>query len=236
MDEPGWLTSPDPDLMLDFIQAKASDRKLRLFACACCRHVWHLIPPYHRRTVEVAERYADGLATREELTRSYQITADTPEDHEGDFDPAAEGDDYDPFVVPQPSNATTACADSSALEAARDTGYWCASLAAWTRPEAVFETEREAQATILRDLIGNPFRPVQRDLRWLTPTAVALAEGIYTDQALDRLPILADALQDAGCEDAELLNHCRSGGPHVRGCWVVDLVLGKEQIAVGSPV
>ena len=152
MDEPGWLTSPDPDLMLDFILAKAGDRKLRLFACACCRHVWHLIPPYHRRTVEVAERYADGLATREELTRSYQITADTPEDHEGDFDPAAEGDDYDPFVVPQPSNATTACADSSALEAARDTSYWCASLAAWTRPKAVFETEREAQAAILRQL------------------------------------------------------------------------------------
>jgi len=68
---------------------------------------------------------------------------------------------------------------------------------------------------------------VAADPAWLTPTVASLARGIYTDRAFDRLPILADALQDAGCDSADILGHCRGPGPHVRGCWVVDLVLGK---------
>jgi hypothetical protein len=74
---------------------------------------------------------------------------------------------------------------------------------------------------------GNPVCPMAVDPAWLTSTVVSLAQGIYDDRAFDRLPILADALQDAGCEDPDVLGHCRSDGPHVRGCWVVDLVLGK---------
>jgi hypothetical protein len=81
---------------------------------------------------------------------------------------------------------------------------------------------------LLRDVFGNPFRPVSVDPRWLTSTVVTLAEGIYQERAFDRLPILADALQDAGCEDTELLGHCRGPGPHARGCWVVDLLTGRE--------
>jgi hypothetical protein len=83
------------------------------------------------------------------------------------------------------------------------------------------------QPSLLRDIFGNPFRPVAPEPSWRTSTVVALAEGIYTDRAFDRLPILADALQDAGCDNADVLDHCRGSGPHVRGCWVVDLVLGK---------
>jgi hypothetical protein len=82
-------------------------------------------------------------------------------------------------------------------------------------------------AQILRDIFGNPFHPVTADPSWFTPTVLTLAEGIYADRAFDRLPIQADALQDAGCEDADILTHCRGPGPHARGCWVVDLVLGK---------
>jgi hypothetical protein len=66
------------------------------------------------------------------------------------------------------------------------------------------------------------------DPNWLTSTVVSLVQAIYDDRAFDRLPILSDALQDAGCENEDILNHCRSGGTHVRGCWVVDLLLGKE--------
>ena len=66
------------------------------------------------------------------------------------------------------------------------------------------------------------------DPSWLTSTVIALAEGIYSDRAFDRLPILADALEDAGCDHADILAHCRGDGPHARGCWVVDLILGKE--------
>jgi hypothetical protein len=89
-------------------------------------------------------------------------------------------------------------------------------------------SERAAQADLVRDIFGNPFRPVTVNPSWLTSTVVALAQGIYADRAFDRLPILADALQDAGCENEDVLNHCRSAGPHCRGCWVVDLLLGKS--------
>jgi hypothetical protein len=81
---------------------------------------------------------------------------------------------------------------------------------------------------ILRDIFGNPFRPVSAEPSWLTSTVLQLAGGIYAGRAFDRLPILADALQDAGCDTTDILAHCRGPGPHVRGCWVVDLVLGKR--------
>jgi hypothetical protein len=84
-----------------------------------------------------------------------------------------------------------------------------------------------AYAGVARCVFGNPFRPAVLDPSWLTPTVVALAEGIGADRAFDRLPILADALEDAGCADRAVLDHCRSPGPHVRGCWALDLLLGK---------
>jgi hypothetical protein len=81
---------------------------------------------------------------------------------------------------------------------------------------------------VLREVVGNPFRPVAFDPRWLTADVVGLARGIYDHRAFDRLPLLADALMDAGCDNDDVLSHCRSGGSHVRGCWVVDLALGKN--------
>ena len=81
---------------------------------------------------------------------------------------------------------------------------------------------------LLRECVGNPFRPVTLDPTWLTSTVVALAEGIYQDRAFDRMPILADAIQDAGCDNDDILTPCRDAArTHVRGCWVVDLVLGR---------
>ena len=85
--------------------------------------------------------------------------------------------------------------------------------------EGVFET--------LHCVVGNPFRPVTFDPLWRSETAVALASAIYADRAFDRLPILADALEEAGCDLPDVLAHCRGPGPHARGCWVVDGVLGK---------
>ena len=89
--------------------------------------------------------------------------------------------------------------------------------------------EHYAQATIARDIFGNPFRPATFDPAWLTSTVVALARGMYESRDFGAMPILADALQDAGCDSDEVLNHCRDAiQVHVRGCWVVDLVLGKD--------
>lgn len=97
-----------------------------------------------------------------------------------------------------------------------------------TTPLARRQEEWGKQVGFIRCICGNPFRPVTADPTWLTSAVVALAEGIYADRAFDRMPILADALEGAGCEDADVLSHCRSDGLHVRGCWVVDLLLGKE--------
>jgi hypothetical protein len=96
-------------------------------------------------------------------------------------------------------------------------------------PEAtpgVRASEEAAQCGLIRDLF-NPFRAVTFDPHWLTSTTVALADTIYAERALDQLPILADALEDVGCDCANLLAHLRSDGPHVRGCWALDLMLGK---------
>jgi hypothetical protein len=114
----------------------------------------------------------------------------------------------------------------------------------WEEPsfQDAKRAHERALCVLIRDIFGNPFRPVAVAPEWLSPTAVALARGIYDEKAFDRLPILADALQDAGCEDERLLGHCRTNGrgdggepaggsprsmPHVRGCWAVDLVLGR---------
>jgi hypothetical protein len=87
---------------------------------------------------------------------------------------------------------------------------------------------KKGQNRCLESNRGNPFRPVAVDPSWLTPTAVALAGAISAERALDRMPVLADALEEAGCDHPDVLAHCRSDGPHVRGCWVVDMVLGKS--------
>ena len=79
----------------------------------------------------------------------------------------------------------------------------------------------------MRDIVGNPFRRVTIDPRWLTPEVITLAGRIYEGAAFDDLSILADALEAEGCGDGDLLAHCRSESEHVRGCWVVDLILGK---------
>ena len=88
--------------------------------------------------------------------------------------------------------------------------------------------EKEKQAFLLRDIFGNRFRPITFNPSWLTPTVIHLAQSIYGDRAFDQMPRLADALEEAGCTNADILSHCRSEGPHVRGCWVVDLILGKQ--------
>jgi hypothetical protein len=92
----------------------------------------------------------------------------------------------------------------------------------------VIATETKGQIDLLRDIFDNPFRPLTFDSDWRTSTAVALAQQMYDSRDYSPMPILADALQDAGCDSSDILDHCRGPGPHVRGCWVVDLVLGKS--------
>src|SRR5262249_11701093 len=122
--------------------------------------------------------------------------------------------------------------------AARHTAWRASHSAAWCVAELgvpiwvnwwVYRTVAgdAAGVALLRDVFGNFFRPREVDPLWLTSTVVSLANSIYTERAFDFLPILADALEEAGCTDEHILGHCRSPGPHARGCWPVDLLLGK---------
>ena len=115
----------------------------------------------------------------------------------------------------------------------------CAAEAtAWVKvgtPEAISGPEEMAQVELLHEIIGNPFQSVSVDPRWLMPTVGDLAATVYEMRALpsgeldpDRLAVLSDALEEAGCDDADILEHLRSAGPHVRGCWALDLILGKQ--------
>jgi hypothetical protein len=90
----------------------------------------------------------------------------------------------------------------------------------------VDEVEAAQQQVLLRDIFGNPFRPAPFSPSWRTDTAVSLAKQMYDARDFGAMPIMADALQDAGCDSDDVLSHCRGEGPHVRGCWVVDGVLG----------
>jgi hypothetical protein len=122
--------------------------------------------------------------------------------------------------------ALTAALPSNSFTLVFQTRDWWSAVKA---ARAVGEGEKEAvQCELVRDIFGNPFRRVVFSSEWRTDTVVSLAKQMYDSRDFGAMPILADALQDAGCDSDDILSHCRGDGPHVRGCWVVDLVLGKE--------
>jgi hypothetical protein len=90
------------------------------------------------------------------------------------------------------------------------------------------KAQRQWEALFVRDIFGNPFCTVTLEPAWLTPSVTALAQGVYEERAFDRLSVIADALEEAGCTDADFLDHLRGPGPHTRGCWPLDLLLGKS--------
>jgi hypothetical protein len=123
---------------------------------------------------------------------------------------------------------------AAAQDAFRGSDYYCYEEYLLEEDETsptysgpIYVAESAAHCDIIRDIFGNPFHPVAADPAWLTATVVALAEAIYAERAFERLPILADALEDAGCSEA-FLSHLRGPGPHARGCYVLDVLLAKK--------
>jgi hypothetical protein len=229
MTEAEWFVCTDPEAMLESLRGKARDRKLRLFAVACCRRIWHLlIDDRSKKAVLVAEQTAD------QRSRSEEIAA----------------------AIAEARAAFRACEHLAARHAdAAGAAHWLtmwfegtvdipirvalttANAAGYSDDGSGFafqkdvEVEYPHQCSLLREILGNPFQTVSVEpscLTWNDSAVVKIAELIYDDRAFDRLPILADALEDAGCDNADILAHCRGPGPHVRGCWVVDLLLGKQ--------
>lgn len=223
MTEAEWMGCTDPTPMLEFLRGKASDRKLRLFAVACCFEVWYLMRDKRsKKAATVSERYADGLIALPRMA----VVREAARRAIAEWVSAEEGTVGRRFPEEVAHAATLADADQAAVRAADI----AARLSEAEAREIGCESRKQSQAILLRDIFGNPFRPVTLDTAWLRSNdAVAkLAQAIYDNRRFQDLPVLADALEEAGCHDADILTHCRHPGPHVRGCWVIDLLLGKE--------
>jgi hypothetical protein len=228
MTEGEWLTGSDPQQMLAHLSGKGLDRKLRLFACACVRAVWEQVEdPCCRLAVDSAERFADGEATWKELRAAYDVAWDATRRFRGARTPA--------------EIAARDTASINFFAAARDASQQVvhtiplpedSSNEGFSRSGERIGIMQHYQSTILRDLIGNPFRPPPfLDPAWPYRnggTVRRLAQAIYTSRSFADLPILADALEEAGCQEPLVLAHCRGSGPHFRGCWVLDALLARE--------
>lgn len=216
-----WQACPDPLPMLEFLKGKASKRKLRLFAVACCRQGWRrLANSYLRVAVETAEEYADNRASLEELTKARAVAWSVNQSRQSHAMVAARA------TVREAAWAAAREAQQEMIQQ-----VWENVERNWTTAPQEKKAAQQRQADALRCIFGNPYCPRAANpdwLRWNDATVVRLAETIYEERSFDCLPILADALEESGCTDTDVLNHCRQTGEHVRGCWVVDLILGKE--------
>ncbi len=239
MDEASWLASTDPTAMLTFLRTggQATPRKLRLFGCACCRRIWHLLEERAKAGVSSIEQFTDGLLGQQEFESAgrwvgNELTSQVLAMRGGVVICATTAvvRFFIPDITEVPDLLMGTVAD----------GAWFASSAAGVgnanQPDAL---EQQAQAKLLRDIFGTPFRPLPPInlslLTWNGGLIRTLAQAAYDDRLLPsgqldpaRLGVLADALTDAGCTDAELLEHLRGEGPHLRGCYAVDCILGKS--------
>jgi hypothetical protein len=196
-------------------------RRRRLYLCAWCRRIWDLLTdPRSRRAVEVAELFADGQASDGELAAAHS-------------DACLAAEDVRAKVVHRPGfvNELPHKRYLAARSAARASASQITAGGSLVTPLVFLShisSDDRKLAGLVRDVFGD--RPVTVEPTWLTwnhGTVPAIARHVYDDRAYHDLPILADALEDAGCTNADLLEHCRGPGPHVRGCWAVDLLLGK---------
>ena len=247
MTETEWLTCTNPEPMLLFLRRKASDRKVRLFAVACCWRVWSSLEHEEfQDAVLKAESFADGFVDRDELGQAYKkahtifVTLDGkdngpgaaltasgfPSPRKSIFERIADAlddpwweDEFDKGDPLAPALVTARHAARAAADLKGEKG---------TLYSAVTIAEEREQTALVHCLFGNPFRPRPDCAAWLTGEVRTLADGIYTERAFDRMPFLADALLASGCTNADLIEHCRLGGAHARGCWVLDLLLGRD--------
>lgn len=231
MTEREWGDCEDVAAMLTFIAGKVSPRKLRLFAVACCQTVWPiLVDARSRQAVRVAARVADGEASEWERRQAHAAARQAYIDAD---DPSGERNNG---VTAGLLAALAAACTLSAYRTASDVAQ-VAQLAA--RARSLMETvrgklppggspqERRRQAGVLRDIV-TPFEPPALRPQWATPIVRAIAEGAYAGRDWQALPILADALEDEGCDDLKALAHLRGPGPHARGCWVLDALLDRK--------
>jgi hypothetical protein len=234
MTEEAWLNSRDPLEMIEFVAEMVSTRKLRLFACACCRQMLQHLGDWQRdvgwllpdlespKVFELFDSYADGRASESELRRAIQAAQRA-------FAVAYRNSGIGGAIEEDGANACRYAGQGDALLTADNAAEVMKNAESAERPgEERRKAAETKQAILLRDIVGNPIRPTQFHPQWRTATVSTLARQMYESYDFGAMPILADALEDADCDAPAILNHCRSPGPHVRGCWVVDLILDKQ--------
>jgi hypothetical protein len=200
-------------------QDYGSVRKVRLFCCACCDALLPILNEHelkmHRLNETLVEQGANDDEIEEASNRAWR---ENPRGCVDIYAKNGEATDYAQWAV-------------YGLAYEPQELAWNAYIATKKmRPDGqpLQFNKDVSQRPLLHCIFGNPFRPVIFDVAWQTTTVTTLAGAIYTEKSFERMPILADALEEAGCTDADILNHCRGPAPHVRGCWVVDLLLGKQ--------
>jgi hypothetical protein len=219
MTEAEWLTSVNSEAMLAVVRDKGSDRLWRLFAVACLRTIeGRLRDERSRRALDVAERMADGKATHKEVEWAVAQAQD-----------AAHEAEREAWTDEVRINFGWDERHEKLWQAARAARH----LLACVRPEVGYDSLDDGLRLpdVIREVFGNPFRWTPIEPAWLAENdgaALKLALAIYGGHAFELLPILADALEDAGCTDDAILAHLHGPGPHVRGCWALDLILGKQ--------
>jgi hypothetical protein len=226
MTEDEWLAATNQILMGQFLQGRASDRKGELFAVACCRRIWSCLTEEYRNAVELVEKRADGPLSQEELAKLIPLAL-PPYDILAKQTSIRDRNEIVRRAVQSTIGENPARSPDNAMNRAGNVGF----LSDWAS-----ETHRsDIQCIWLRDLIGNPFRPIVLAPSWLTTNVRALAQTIYDERDLPsglfdnhRLAVLADALEEAGCDNADILKHLRGGGEHVRGCWAIDGILSRD--------
>jgi hypothetical protein len=244
MNEKQWRTSADPGMLLAHVNRQATPhslRKLRLFACACCRRWWpFLTQEWARRAVEVSEQFADDLVDEAARAAAEKAAGDvnkvvTAQSHlPEDERQAVTFPDWwvndacrrmhwaSIWAVMVPARATSVVSCETEAFGALEAG-------AVAPGDASFRPPRDT-ARLVREVFGNPFRPVAIDPRWLAwggGTVPRVTRAIYEGRRFQDLPVLADALEEAGCAEREVLDHCREADGHVAGCWLVDALLGR---------
>jgi hypothetical protein len=223
-----WLAYLDSAPMLKCLRGTGHDRKFRLFATASCRaFLAAYLDEQGRETLDCVERFADGTIGRDRITRARALARTS-----GSFLGASELSSY---AIEHLRTTIWVTAQTSAFGAAWTTSRYVVQAkrmlmgrSDWEGYNTITQQAEATLCSLLREVFGNPFDPHPIVDRWLTPTVTAFSAAVYDTGAFDGLPFLGDALEDAGCTDAVILDHLRGPGPHVRGCWVVDLILGKQ--------
>ena len=233
MTEAEWNTSADPRPMLEFLKGKATQRRLRLLACAYARRFSEALDVTDFQTLDIAEQFADGVASLAEVRMAKSHHSDSLAQPLG------------AWLVNGLMRAITHQRALSGVEqtihfalhsvmTAADTADSNQPFKQRAPPEVLSQlrnTAAKSELSVQADLVRCAFSPFRRLLfnpAWLTATVQSLAQTIYEERAFDRMPILGDALEESGCSNADILNHCRQPGEYAKGCWVVDLLLGKK--------